>query len=64
MHRTVYLIDSKHNNYYTDKSQATLVPTSEDDIDYAPNVVTTLPLEREAVALILLTHDTGKPAKE
>jgi hypothetical protein len=64
MHRTVYLIDSKHNNYYTNKAQATLVPTSEEDIDWTPNVVTTLPLERQAVALILLTRDTGKPAKE
>jgi hypothetical protein len=64
MHRTVYLIDSKHNNYYTKKSQTSLVPTSEEDIDFSSNVVTTLPLERQAVALILLTRDTGKPAKD
>ena len=63
LHRTVFLIDSKHNNYYTDKSQASLVPTSEDDIDWSPNVVTTLPLERQGVALILITRDTGKPSR-
>ena len=63
LHRVVYFIDSKHNNYFTDKSQSTLVPTSEEDIDWSPNVVTTLPLERQGVALILLTRDTGKPTR-
>jgi hypothetical protein len=57
--RTVYLIDSRTNNFYTNPSQTTLTPTSSDVIPYSDAVHTTLQLERQAVALILLTHESA-----
>jgi hypothetical protein len=57
--RTVYVIDSKTNNVFTNPAQSTLTVTSSDVLDYDSEVRTTLDLERQSVALILLTHETG-----
>lgn len=61
VHSTIYVIDSKNNNYYTNSSQTTLQATREEDLDYSPTLNIPLTLEKQAVALILLTHDRGKP---
>jgi hypothetical protein len=53
---TVYMIDSKTNNYYTNAAQASLQPTSITELDYSATLNIPLRLERAAVALIELTH--------
>ena len=53
---TIYVIDSKTNNYYTNPVQTALEPTSSDEADYSATMRIPLQLERQAVALILLTH--------
>ena len=56
LRRTIYVIDSKTNNYYTNRSQTTLEPTSRDVVEYGSAVHVPLHLERQAVALIVLEH--------
>jgi hypothetical protein len=58
--RTIYLVDSKHNNYYTDPAQTELVPASSEVLDYASAISTPLHLERAAVALIVFEHASGR----
>jgi hypothetical protein len=53
---TVWMIDSKNNNYYTNAAQSTLVPLSTTEFDYASELRLPIRLERAAVALIDLTH--------
>lgn len=52
--RTIYLIDSGHNNYFTDQSQVSLKAAMEETIGYQAAVKTHLQLESNAIALILL----------
>ncbi|CAN5777732.1 hypothetical protein BH23GEM5_BH23GEM5_10870 [soil metagenome] len=56
MRSTIYIIDSKNNNYYTDPRQTTLEASREEDLPYSSSLKVPLKLERHAVALILLTH--------
>jgi hypothetical protein len=53
---TVHMIDSKTNNYFTNPSQTSLVPTSTWELDYSPTLDIPIRLERAAVALIEITH--------
>ena len=53
---TVWMIDSKNNNVYTNPSQTSLVPLSTTILDYAPTLRLPIHLERAAVALIELEH--------
>jgi hypothetical protein len=53
---TVYMIDSRTNNYFTNPSQTSLVPTSTSELDYSPTLDIPIRLERAAVALIEITH--------
>lgn len=62
VHRTIYVIDSRHNNYFNDPTQSTLQPTSETEVEFSPTMTIPLQLERQAVALILLTPGRGRPA--
>ncbi|HEU4631566.1 MAG TPA: hypothetical protein VFS08_17560, partial [Gemmatimonadaceae bacterium] len=56
---TVYVIDSKTNNVFTNPTQNTLTVTRSEVLDYSPTVRIPLQLERQAVALILLTPETA-----
>lgn len=53
---TIYVIDSKTNNYFTNHAQTTLEPTSTEEMPYSATMRIPLQLEREAVALIEITH--------
>lgn len=53
---TVWMIDSKNNNVYTNPSQTTLVPLSTTILDYDSTLRLPIRLERAAVALIELEH--------
>jgi len=55
VHETVYVIDSKTNNVYTNPAQTSLQITSETDVDYASAIGVPLTLEPASVALVLLT---------
>ncbi len=54
---TIYVIDSKNNNYYLNPAQNTLAITTEQVFDYKPYLKMPLKLERSAVVLILLTGE-------
>ncbi|GLC23649.1 cellulase family glycosylhydrolase [Roseisolibacter agri] len=56
MRATVYVIDSKTNNVYTNPAQTSLVPSSTTEMAYAESVDVPLDLEPHAVALVLLTR--------
>jgi hypothetical protein len=51
----VYIIDSKNNNYYTNRNQTTLSTSMNLSYDTASNIKVPLTLEKYAVALILIT---------
>jgi hypothetical protein len=51
----VYIIDSKNNNYYTNRNQTTLSTSMNLSYDYASSIKVPLTLEKNAVALILIT---------
>jgi hypothetical protein len=51
----VYIIDSKNNNYYTNRNQTTLNTSLNFSYDYASSITVPLTLEKYAVALILIT---------
>lgn len=51
----VYLIDSKTNNYYNVKSQTVLKADKEESYTYSSGLKVPLKLEKNAVALIVLT---------
>jgi hypothetical protein len=53
---TIWMIDSKTNNFYTNPSQSSLQPTSTTDLNYSPTIDIPIRLERSAVALIELEH--------
>jgi hypothetical protein len=53
---TIYLVDSKTNNYYTNQTQTSLVPTFTTELDYSPTLTIPIRLERAAVALIEITR--------
>ncbi len=55
---SVYIIDSKTNNYNTNKSQTSLQVTSTGLYAYAPAMSVTLPLEKQAVALVTIMPET------
>ena len=61
--KTVYIIDSRNNNYFTNPAQDTLEVTSREEIEYSPTISIPMQLERHAVALILLEHARGKPPR-
>lgn len=51
----VYIVDSKNNNYYTNRNQAALNTSINLGYDYASSIKVPLTLEKNAVALILIT---------
>jgi hypothetical protein len=51
---TVYLLDSKTNNYYTNPAQTSLQVTRTEELDYAPALGIPMSMEQHSVALILL----------
>ncbi|TZF84814.1 hypothetical protein FW774_07495 [Pedobacter sp. BS3] len=53
--RTVYLIDSKNNNYFNNSTQKNLTALSDEAFDYSASVGVPLTLERNSVALVTLT---------
>lgn len=53
--RTIFIIDSKTNNFETNPAQNSLQPSSTALVDYAAAFTIPLTLERQSVALILLT---------
>lgn len=53
--RTIYLIDAKNNNIFNNASQQQLVPLREDVFDYNASVGVPVTLEKNAVALAVLT---------
>jgi len=53
--RKIYLIDSKNNNYFNNKSQTSLKVSRENSMDYSSTLKVPLQLEKSSVALILLT---------
>lgn len=55
IHATIFVIDSKNNNYYINPAQNVLAVTTEQMYDYKSYVKIPLKLERSAVVLILLT---------
>lgn len=55
MHSSIYIIDSDKNNYFTNTGQTTLQVTEEEDLDYSSSLTIPLQLEKNAVALVLLT---------
>lgn len=59
IHATIYVIDSKNNNYFINPSQNTLAVTTEQIYDYKSYVKIPLKLERSAVVLILLSAGQG-----
>lgn len=54
---TVYVIDSKNNNYFINPAQNSLQVTQEQVFDYQPYVKIPVRLERSSVVLILLTPE-------
>jgi hypothetical protein len=52
--RTIYLLDSKTNNVYTNAAQTTLTATSVAEVDYAQALTVPLSMEQHSVALVLL----------
>lgn len=53
---TIWMIDSKTNNFYTNPAQSSLQPTTTMELDYSPTIDIPIRLERSAVALIELEH--------
>lgn len=53
---TIYMIDSKTNKYYTNQPQTSLEPTTTLDLDYSSTLNIPIQLERQAAALIEITH--------
>lgn len=53
--RTVYLIDSKNNNIFNNSAQNNLTVLKDETFDYSISVGAPLTLERNAVALVVLT---------
>jgi hypothetical protein len=54
---SVYVIDSKNNNYFINPAQNTLQVTNEQVLDYQSYLKVPVRLERSSVALILLTPE-------
>lgn len=55
--RSIYMIDSKNNNYFINPSQTTLTVTSEQSYDYKSFLKIPVLLERSSVVLIMLTPE-------
>ena len=51
---TVYVLDSRTNNVYTNPAQTALVPTRVEELDWAPAMSLPMSLDPHAVSLILL----------
>ncbi len=62
MHSTMYVIDSKNNNYFINPSQNRLAITAEQTYNYQPFLKIPVKLERSSVVLILLTPEKEKNA--
>lgn len=57
--RTIYLLDSQHNNVFTNPAQTTLQPLSEEVVPFSTHMNISLSLETSAVALILLEPESN-----
>lgn len=57
IHSTMYVIDSKNNNYFINPSQTSLTVKSEHTFDYQSYLKIPVLLERSSVVLILLTPE-------
>ncbi len=55
IHSTMYVIDSKNNNYFINPTQTTLTATSQQDYTYKSFIKIPVLLERSSVVLIMLT---------
>lgn len=55
IHKKIFVVDAKHNNYDYDKSQNKLIASVEENVDFSSSLILPLTLDRSAVALILLT---------
>jgi|GEM_PF-1005935 len=53
--RKVYLIDSRNNNFFNNSNQQSLTALSDDSFDYSASVGIPLTLEKNSVALVVLT---------
>jgi len=62
--KTIYLIDSKTNNVYTNPSQTTLQPVSSEELAYSPTLSIPMQMEPYSVALIVLTKPKVKCRKD
>lgn len=54
IYSSIYIIDSKNNNYFNNRNQTTLTPTREDVYDYKNFLSIPLQLDKNSVAMILL----------
>jgi hypothetical protein len=59
MRKTIYMIDSKTNNVYSNPSQTTLEPTSTEELEYTSTLSIPMQMEPYSVALIVLTHTSA-----
>lgn len=64
MRKTIYVIDSKTNNFYTNPSQTTLEPTSTEELEYSSTLSIPMQMEPYSVALIVLTKPKIKCKKD
>jgi hypothetical protein len=55
MRQTVYMIDSKTNNVYTNPAQTTLEPSSSEDVDVGSTLTIPMLMEPYSVALVVLS---------